>query len=46
MLFFQGEGFDKGANEQEWVVNRERTKADSTFESLGPIDGVLSGKDH
>ncbi|GMR59767.1 hypothetical protein PMAYCL1PPCAC_29962, partial [Pristionchus mayeri] len=41
--FGKGEGFDKGANEQEWVVNRERTKADSTFESLGPIDGLLSG---
>ncbi|GMT11780.1 hypothetical protein PFISCL1PPCAC_3077, partial [Pristionchus fissidentatus] len=41
--FGKGEGFDKGSNEAEWVVNRERSKADSTFESLGPVDGVLSG---
>lgn len=41
---FQGEGFDKGADEAEWVVSRERTTADSTFESLGPVNGYLSGR--
>ena len=41
--FGRGEGFDKGANEADWVVNRERTAADNTFDSLGPIDGFLSG---
>ncbi|EGT47196.1 hypothetical protein CAEBREN_20402 [Caenorhabditis brenneri] len=42
--FGRGEGFDKGADEAEWVVNRERTSADSTFESLGPVNGFLSGR--
>ncbi|WKY11065.1 hypothetical protein Q1695_002976 [Nippostrongylus brasiliensis] len=42
--FGRGEGFDKGADESEWVVNRERNQADSTFESLGPVDGYLSGR--
>ncbi|CAO4380061.1 unnamed protein product [Caenorhabditis nigoni] len=42
--FGRGEGFDKGADEAEWVVNRERTSADSTFESLGPVNGYLSGR--
>ncbi|CCD72162.1 Dynamin-type G domain-containing protein [Caenorhabditis elegans] len=42
--FGRGEGFDKGADEAEWVVSRERTTADSTFESLGPVNGYLSGR--
>ena len=41
--FGRGEGFDKGANENDWVVNRERGAADSTFDSLSPVDGLLSG---
>ncbi|CAI2354573.1 unnamed protein product [Caenorhabditis sp. 36 PRJEB53466] len=40
----RSEGFDKGADETEWIVNRERTSADSTFESLGPVNGYLSGR--
>ncbi|CAI4224661.1 unnamed protein product [Auanema sp. JU1783] len=42
--FGKGEGFDKGADENEWVVNRERNSADSTFNSLGPVNGYLSGR--
>lgn len=42
--FGRGEGFDKGADEVGWVVNRERSSADSTFESLGPVNGFISGR--
>nr|CDJ88426.1 Dynamin and EF hand domain containing protein [Haemonchus contortus] len=42
--FGRGEGFDKGADEPEWVVSRERNQADATFESLGPVDGYISGR--
>ncbi|CAB3397020.1 unnamed protein product [Caenorhabditis bovis] len=42
--FGRGEGFDKGADESEWIVNRERTSADATFASLGPVNGFLSGR--
>ncbi|KAL6741106.1 hypothetical protein Aduo_014395 [Ancylostoma duodenale] len=42
--FGRGEGFDKGADEPEWVVSRERSQADATFNSLGPVDGYISGR--
>ncbi|KAK5967066.1 hypothetical protein GCK32_002135 [Trichostrongylus colubriformis] len=42
--FGRGEGFDRGADEPEWVVSRERTDADATFDSLGPVDGFISGR--
>uniref|UniRef100_A0A1I7YES4 EH domain-containing protein n=1 Tax=Steinernema glaseri TaxID=37863 RepID=A0A1I7YES4_9BILA len=42
--FGRGEGFDKGADESQWVVERERNKADETFESLGPVDGKVTGR--
>ncbi|EPB69343.1 dynamin family protein [Ancylostoma ceylanicum] len=42
--FGRGEGFDKGADEPEWVVSRERSQADATFASLGPVDGYISGR--
>uniref|UniRef100_A0A914WR95 Achaete scute target 1 n=1 Tax=Plectus sambesii TaxID=2011161 RepID=A0A914WR95_9BILA len=42
--FGKGEGFDKGADEAEWVVARDRYKADEQFESLNPIDGKISGR--
>ncbi|CAJ0582457.1 unnamed protein product, partial [Mesorhabditis spiculigera] len=42
--FGRGEGFDKGADEKEWVVNKERTQFDNTFDSLGPENGYLSGR--
>ena len=39
----KGEGIDKGRDEEEWVVSKERYNFDSTFESLGPINGKISG---
>uniref|UniRef100_A0A914WUV4 Achaete scute target 1 n=1 Tax=Plectus sambesii TaxID=2011161 RepID=A0A914WUV4_9BILA len=42
--FGKGEGFDKGADEAEWVVARDRYKADEQFESLNPVDGKISGR--
>ncbi|VDK48491.1 unnamed protein product [Anisakis simplex] len=42
--FGKGEGFDKGANEAEWVVTRERYKSDEIFDSLDPIDGKITGR--
>lgn len=42
--FGKGEGYDKGADEEEWVVERERTESDHQFNLLNPIDGKISGK--
>uniref|UniRef100_A0A9J2PYX5 Dynamin-type G domain-containing protein n=1 Tax=Ascaris lumbricoides TaxID=6252 RepID=A0A9J2PYX5_ASCLU len=42
--FGKGEGFDKGANENEWVVARERYKSDELFDTLEPIDGKITGR--
>ncbi|KHN77407.1 EH domain-containing protein 3 [Toxocara canis] len=42
--FGKGEGFDKGANESEWVVARERYKSDELFDTLEPIDGKITGR--
>ncbi|KAI6237274.1 hypothetical protein M3Y95_00247800 [Aphelenchoides besseyi] len=43
--FGKGEGFDKGADETEWVVNRDnRYKSDEAFADLGPVDGKISGR--
>lgn len=39
----RGEGIDAGHGEPEWIVNKERCKYDAIFESLGPIDGKISG---
>lgn len=39
----RGEGIDAGAGEPEWIVNKERYKYDSIFESLGPQDGKITG---
>lgn len=39
----RGEGIDAGHGEPEWVVNKERYKYDAIFESLGPIDGKVTG---
>jgi len=40
----KGEGFDKGADESEWVVNNDRYKSDEQFADLGPVDGKVSGR--
>jgi len=42
--FGKGEGFDKGADESDWVVNNDRYKSDEQFVDLGPIDGKVSGR--
>jgi len=39
----RGEGIDAGAGEPEWIVNKERYKYDSIFESLEPQDGKITG---
>ncbi|CAG0912844.1 unnamed protein product [Notodromas monacha] len=41
--FGRGEGVDAGSDEREWVVAKDRHKYDSIFDSLGPIDGKVSG---
>uniref|UniRef100_A0A1W7RAL8 EH domain-containing protein 3 n=1 Tax=Hadrurus spadix TaxID=141984 RepID=A0A1W7RAL8_9SCOR len=41
--FGRGEGVDAGSLEKEWIVGKERYKYDQTFESLGPINGKVSG---
>ncbi|VDD94065.1 unnamed protein product, partial [Enterobius vermicularis] len=42
--FGKGEGVDKGANESEWVVSKERTQSDEAFERLEPVDGTVLGR--
>ena len=42
--FGKGEGFDKGRDESEWVVSRERFKSDEQFDTLNPVDGKVNGK--
>lgn len=42
--FRKGEGFDKGSDESEWVVTRERSKYDDQFEELSPVDGKVAGR--
>lgn len=39
----RGEGIDAGAGEPEWIVNKDRYKYDSIFETLGPTDGKITG---
>lgn len=40
----QGEGVDKGREEPEWIVSKERYKWDENFHSLNPVDGKITGK--
>ncbi|KAL1138782.1 hypothetical protein AAG570_008844 [Ranatra chinensis] len=39
----RGEGIDAGHGEPEWIVNKERYKYDSIFETLSPIEGKITG---
>lgn len=41
--FGKGEGFDRGADEAEWVVASERKEYDHQFTLLDPIEGKISG---
>lgn len=42
--FGKGEGFDKGADESEWIVNQTRLSSDEQFHDLSPVDGKLTGR--
>ena len=39
----RGEGTDEGRGEATWVVENLKYKYDEEFETLGPVDGKLSG---
>lgn len=39
----RGEGVDEGAGEPDWIVSKLRFKTDANFDSLGPIDGKITG---
>ncbi|KAK3925768.1 EH domain-containing protein 1 [Frankliniella fusca] len=39
----RGEGVDAGAGEIEWVVSKDRLKYDTIFDTLGPVDGKVTG---
>jgi len=39
----RGEGTDEGRGEKTWVVENLKYKYDAEFDSLGPVDGKLSG---
>lgn len=39
----RGEGVDAGADEQEWIVGKDRYKFDAIFENLEPTDGKITG---
>ena len=41
--FQKCEGIDLGAGEPEWIVNRDRAKWDTIFESLNPVRGKVTG---
>lgn len=40
----RGEGIDAGHGEPEWIVNKLRYKYDTIFETLGPVNGKISGE--
>jgi len=39
----QGEGVDKGREDSEWIVSKERYKWDENFHTLNPVDGKITG---
>ncbi|XP_059485837.1 EH domain-containing protein 3 isoform X1 [Neocloeon triangulifer] len=39
----KGEGIDEGAGDHEWVAAKLRFKTDSVFDTLGPVDGKITG---
>lgn len=39
----RGEGIDAGFGERDWICNRDRERTDPIFDSLGPVDGKISG---
>ena len=38
-----GEGVDKGKNDSDWIVSRDRSKYEDIFLGLQPIDGKITG---
>ena len=42
-MFGGGEGVNAGVGEVDWVINKDRYKYDSIFDTLNPIDGKVSG---
>ena len=42
-MFQGGEGINAGLGEVEWVIQKDRFKYDKIFDTLGPIDGKISG---
>ena len=42
-MFKGGEGINAGVGEVDWVINKDRYKYDSIFDTLNPIDGKVSG---
>lgn len=39
----KGEGIDAGSGEVDWICNRDRERTDAIFDTLGPVDGKISG---
>lgn len=39
----RGEGIDAGFGEHDWICNRDRKNTDTTFASLSPVDGKITG---
>jgi len=39
----KGEGADKGRDDSDWIVGRERYEYDAKFEALNPINGKITG---
>ena len=37
------QGIDLGSGEPEWIVNKDRSRWDAIFDSLGPTKGKVSG---
>lgn len=42
-MFKGGEGINAGVGEVEWVIAKDRFKYDNIFDTLGSIDGKVSG---
>ncbi|KRZ97175.1 EH domain-containing protein 1 [Trichinella sp. T8] len=41
--FGRGEGVNAGADEPQWVVEKERYKWDEIFDTMNPLDGKITG---
>ncbi|XP_017142095.2 EH domain-containing protein 1 [Drosophila miranda] len=41
--YMKGEGIDAGYGEHEWICNKEKSRTDTIFNGLNPVDGKISG---